>query len=138
MTYQYLTLVHGHRTINGHSSYDPPLLALLSGRDQGFGDASHLGAAVACVRALGARYVVVHGGRFGSPATETALLHEFESGQIAARHDFGRTVVFALAEDVPRWTAFPIRFRTPRCARDRRIRRTGFRCCSTAIETAGG
>jgi len=101
MTYQYLTLVHGHRTINGHSSYDPPLLRLLSGRDQGFGDANHLGAAVACVRALGARYVVVHGSRFDSPATETALLHEFESGQIAARHDFGRTVVFALAEDVP-------------------------------------
>jgi hypothetical protein len=101
MTYQYLTLVHGHRTINGHSSYDPPLLRLLSGRDQGFGDANHLGAAVACVRALGARYVVVHGGRFDSPATETALLHEFESGPIAARHDFGRTVVFALAEDVP-------------------------------------
>ena len=100
MTYQYLTLVHGHRTINGHSSYDPPLLRLLSGRDQGFGDASHLGAAVACVRALGTRYVVVHGGRFDSPATETALIHALENGQIAARHDFGRTVVFTLAEDV--------------------------------------
>jgi len=100
MTYQYLTLVHGHRTINGRSSYDPPLLRLLSGRDQGFGDANDLGAAVSCVRALGARYVVLHGGRFDSPATEAALVHEFESGQIAARHDFGRTVVFTLAEDV--------------------------------------
>src|SRR5262249_49481206 len=85
----------------GHSSYDPPLLRLLSGRDQGFGDASHLGAAVSCVRALGTRYVVVHGGQFGSPAIETALIREFESGQIAARHDFGRTVVFTLAEEAP-------------------------------------
>jgi hypothetical protein len=101
MTYQYLTLVHGHRTINGRSSYDPPLLRLLSGRDQGFGDPSHLGAAVGCVRALGTRYVVVHGGQFGNPAMEAALIHEFESGQIAARHDFGHTVVFTLAEDVP-------------------------------------
>jgi hypothetical protein len=100
MTYQYLTLVHGHRTINGRSSYDPPLLRLLSGRDQGFGDASHLGAAVGCVRALGTRYVVVHGGRFGSPAMEAALIRALENGQIAARHDFGRTVVFTLAEDV--------------------------------------
>jgi len=100
MTYQYLTLVHGHRTINGHSSYDPPLLRLLSGRDQGFDDASHLGAAVSFVRALGTRYVVVHGGRFGSPAMETALIRELDSGQIAARHDFGRTVVFTLTDDV--------------------------------------
>src|SRR5206468_4414229 len=81
-------------------SYDPPLLRLLSGQDQGFGDASHLGAAIGCVRALGTRYVVVHGGRFDTPAMETALIHEFESGQIAARRDFGRTVVFTLAEDV--------------------------------------
>lgn len=101
MTYQYLTLVHGHRTINGHSSYDPPLLRLLSGRDQGFGDSNHLGAAVGCVRALGARYVVMHGGRFGSPAMEAALIRELENGQISSRHDFGRTVVFTLAEDVP-------------------------------------
>jgi hypothetical protein len=100
MTYQYLTLVHGHRTINGRSSYDPPLLRLLSGSDQGFGDASHLGAAVSCVRALGTRYVVVHGGRFGSPAMEAALIRALENGQTAARHDFGRTVVFTLAEDV--------------------------------------
>jgi len=92
--------VHGHRTINGHSSYDPPLLRLLSGRDQGFGDVSHLRAAVSGVRALGARYVVVHGGRFGSPAMERALVLALEDGQIAARHDFGRTVVFTLAEDV--------------------------------------
>jgi hypothetical protein len=99
MTYQYLTLVHGHRTINGHSSYDPPLLRLLSARDQGFGDSSHLGAAIACVRALGARYVVVHGGRFGSPAMEASLIRELENGQSAARHDFGRTAVFTLADD---------------------------------------
>ena len=65
MTYQYLTLVHGHRTINGRSSYDPPLLRLLSGRDQGFGDANHLGAAVACVRALGTMWY--DGGRFDTP-----------------------------------------------------------------------
>ena len=99
MTYQYLTLVHGHRTINGHSSYDPPLLRFLAGRDQGFGDSSHLGAAVGCVRALGARYVVVHGDRFDSPAMEAALINELENGQSVARNDFGRTVVFTLAAD---------------------------------------
>jgi len=99
MTYQYLTLVHGHRTINGHSSYDPPLPRLLSGRDQCFGDSNHLGAAIGLVRALGARYVVVHRDGFDSPALEAALIEELENGQTVARNDFGRTVVFTLAGD---------------------------------------
>jgi hypothetical protein len=99
MTYQYLTLVHGHPTINGHSSYDPPLLRLLAGRGQGFGDSNHLGAAIGLVRALGARYVVVHRDRFDSPSVETALIHELEQGQSVSRNDFGRTSVFTLAGD---------------------------------------
>ncbi len=104
MTYQYLTLVHGHRTVNGHSSYDPPLLRLLVGADHApFTELDRLGSTVELIRTLGVRYMVVHRGRFEDPAVETALMRELEGdrGQVVARNDFDRTAVFTLREDRP-------------------------------------
>jgi hypothetical protein len=101
MRYQYLTLVHGHRTVNGRSSYDPPLTRLLAGHDESpFGEASRVGGAVEFVRALGVRYMVVHRGYFENSTIETALMHELEApGRVVARNDFGWTAVFTLAAD---------------------------------------
>lgn len=105
MTYQYLTLFHGHPTLNGHSGYDPPLVQLLVARDHApFAETSGLGAAIDLVRAIGVRYVVVHRGRFADPGIESALLRELETDgpHTVARNDFGQTVVFTLAADNPR------------------------------------
>ena len=102
MTYQYLTLVHGHRTVNGRSSYDPPLVQLLVGRDHApFADLNRLGAAVGLARAIGVRYVVVHRGWFENPTVEAALIRELDTDrtQVMARRDFGSTSVFTLAQD---------------------------------------
>jgi hypothetical protein len=102
MRYQYLTLVHGHRTLNGRSSYDPPLLRLLAGHDQSpFARQDRLDAAVALARAVGVRYMVVHRGHFDDPAIEAALMRELErdAGQVVARRDFDETAVFTLAPD---------------------------------------
>ena len=102
MRYQYLTLVHGHRTVNGHSSYDPPLLKFLAGRDYSpFNERERLIAAFRLIRAIGVRYIVVHRGRFENPSLEAAMMQQLEAdpGLVAARNDFGRTVVFTLNSD---------------------------------------
>src|SRR5947208_1548710 len=102
MRYQYLTLVHGHRTVNGHSSYDPPLAKFLAGRDYSpFNERERLIAAFRLIRAIGVRYIVVHRGRFENPSLEAAMMQQLEAdpGLVAARNDFGRTVVFTLNSD---------------------------------------
>jgi F5/8 type C domain-containing protein len=98
--YQYLTLVHGHRTVNGSSGYTPALTDWLYSDDQSpLTDPARVGVGVEFVRALGVRYIVVHRGAFERPALEAALLRELEGDprQVAAEHAFGRTVVFTLA-----------------------------------------
>jgi hypothetical protein len=102
--YQYLTLVHGHRTVNGSSGYTPALTQWLYSDDQSpLADISHLDVAVEFIRALGVRYVVVHRGAFDTPAMEAAVLRELEDDrpQVAAAHGFGQTIVFTLAAAAP-------------------------------------
>ena len=99
--YQYLTLLHGHRTVNGSSGYTPALTQWLYSEDQSpLADINHLDVAVEFIRALGVRYVVFHRGAFEQPG-EAALLRELEGDrrQVAAIHPFGGTTVFTLAAD---------------------------------------
>ena len=100
--YQYLTLLHGHRTVNGSSGYAPALTQWLYSEDQSpLADINRLGVAIEFIRALGVRYVVFHRGAFEKPAVEAALLRELEGDQrqVAATREFGRTSVFTLAAD---------------------------------------
>ena len=100
LRYQYLTLVHGHRTVNGSSGYAPALTQWLYSEDQSpLADIGHLDMALEFIRALGVRYVVFHRGAFETSAMETALLHELDGDrtQVAATHEFGQTIVFTLA-----------------------------------------
>jgi hypothetical protein len=102
LRYQYLTLWHGHRIVNGSSSYTPALTQLLANETHSpFADVDRLGAAVGLVRSIGVRYLVVHRGAFKNPAIEPALIGELEhdAHQIMAQHRFGSTIVFALAGD---------------------------------------
>lgn len=100
--YQYLTLWHGHRTVNGRSGYAPALTRWLYSEDQSpLSDVSRLGVAVEFLRGMGVRYVVVHRGEFEKPEAEAALMRELdgERQHMIARHDFGHTTVFTLADD---------------------------------------
>jgi hypothetical protein len=102
LRYQYLTLWHGHRIVNGSSSYTPALTQLLqSDSHSPLADAGRLGGAVGMVRSLGVRYVVIHRDGFANRANEAALVLALESDprQVAAEHRFGGTIVFTLAPD---------------------------------------
>jgi hypothetical protein len=102
LRYQYLTLWHGHRIVNGSSSYTPALTQLLESESHSpFADAGRLGDAVGLLRGVGVRYAVVHGDAFMNPAIEAALVRSLESDrrQVAAQHRFGDTIVFTLAPD---------------------------------------
>lgn len=117
LRYQYLTLWHGHRVVNGSSSYIPPLIQLLGSSDQSpFADVNRLGIAAEFARTIGVRYLVVHRGEFEDPAIESALMLELEHDprQVLAEHGFGRVVVFTLADDVR--PAMPARLRIPAAA----------------------
>jgi hypothetical protein len=102
LQYQYLTLWHGHRVVNGSSSYTPALTQLLASESHSpLADAARLGDAVGLVRGIDVRYVVVHHGAFANPAIEPALVRALESNPrlVAAEHRFGGTIVFTLTPD---------------------------------------
>jgi hypothetical protein len=102
LRYQYLTLWHGHRIVNGSSSYTPALTQLLESESHSpLADSGHLGDAVGLVRGVGVRYVVVHRDAFANPAMAATLIRTLESDphQMAAERRFGDTIVFTLTPD---------------------------------------
>ena len=102
--YQYLTLLHGHRTVNGSSGYTPALTQWIYSEDQSpLADLNQLDVAIALLRGLGVRYVVVHRGAIDKAAEEAAMMRELEGDprQVTAEHAFGQTVVFTLADAPP-------------------------------------
>jgi hypothetical protein len=97
--YQYLTLIHGHPIVNGHSGYVSPLLSFLGGGHSPFREVDNLGAAMAMLRGVGVRYLVLH-------TADDAL--EFPPGrfldhrdQIEAVRTFRRAAVITLREAAP-------------------------------------
>jgi type IV secretory pathway VirB2 component (pilin) len=101
LRYQYLTLWHGHRLVNGTSSYTPAFTQLLKSEHSPLADVGRLGGAVGLMRAIGVGYVVIHRGAFTDPATGSALTRALEQDpqQVLAEHGFGDTIVFVLAPD---------------------------------------
>jgi len=103
LRYQFLTLWHGHRVVNGSSGYVPPLTQLLGSADQSpFADVNRLGVAAEFARAIGVRYLVVHRGEFEDQAIEAVLIRQLahDPRQVAAEQGFGHIVIFTLADDV--------------------------------------
>jgi hypothetical protein len=60
--YQFRTLLHGHRIVNGYSGYGSALHDFLSGPP--FSETEQVADTVAMCRALGLRYIVVHTQRY--------------------------------------------------------------------------
>jgi hypothetical protein len=96
--YQYMTLVHGHRVVNGHSGYLTPLAAWLRGGHSPLREIDRQRDALEMLRGIGVRYVVVHRASYPDAALAQSLLHviETESGQVVAHRTFGDTTVAAL------------------------------------------
>ena len=102
--YQYVTLVHGHRTVNGSSGYDPPIHRFVgAGELSALTDVDRIRDAIGFFRGLGVRYIAVHSREFEDPSTAAALLADLRANRhdVAARQEFGSTAVFTLAPADP-------------------------------------
>jgi len=103
--YEYMTLVHGHPVVNGHSGYLSPLLQFLGGGHSPIQDVDHLDAALAMASGLGVRYVVAHPADFENPTVYERLMQTVQAHpeRVIAVRDFGSTVVLTLPyEPLPR------------------------------------
>jgi hypothetical protein len=98
LLYQYMTLVHGHPTVNGSSRYETPILRLLHGDDSAFDDSARMPDAIDMIRGIGVRYVVVHPGACGSGDVCDGLVRLLESDhtRVSSERQFARAVIFAL------------------------------------------
>lgn len=96
--YQFMTLAHRHRTVNGHSGYVTPLLNWLGGGHSPLREADRQSDALAALRGLGVRYLVVHRRLYSDPSLADAMLRtiEAERGQIVASRSFGDATLAVL------------------------------------------
>ena len=140
--YQYMTLVHGHRVVNGHSGYVTPLALWLGAGHSPLREPARQGEALAVLRGIGVRYLVLHRAAYDDRALADAItaVIERDSDQVAAHRTFGETTVAVLTPlDLPAAPAVDAGDFVggdPRARR--RTRPIACRCCSTEIRTAAG
>lgn len=95
--YQYMTLLHGHRIVNGHSGYVTPLVVWLRGGHSPLREARRQRDAVEMLRSLGVRYLVVHRQQYEDSSLADELIQIIENDpQVIAHNTFGSTTVAAL------------------------------------------
>jgi len=105
--YQFRTLVHGHRIVNGYSGYGSALQDFLAGppstEPDGFAET------VALCRAIGVRYLVVHGQLYGDRETARRIAEEIraQAAHVARATAFGPVTVFELRPPGPSTLATP-------------------------------
>jgi len=99
--YQFRTLVHGNRIVNGYSGYGTALEEFLGGPP--FTEIDGVGEALAAVRQLGVRYVVVHGQLYADRATARRVLDGLaaEAAHVATTTTFGPVTVLELRSAAP-------------------------------------
>lgn len=99
LRYQYLTLVHQHPVMNGHSGYQTPLLTFAQSGHSPFNEYDRLAPAIEMLRGVGVRYLVLHPDEFENRDLLEAMLTTIaaERRQIVAERRFARTIVVALA-----------------------------------------
>jgi hypothetical protein len=102
-TYQFLTLVHQHPIVNGHSGYYPPLLTFLGSGHSPFNEPERLGDAFDTLRRIGVRYLMLHLGEFENRTIADALMHTVDARTdlVVAQRRFKNTVVVTLAPEGP-------------------------------------
>ena len=112
--YQYMTLVHRHPIVNGHSGYITPLLLWLSGGHSPLREPDQQRDAIDLFRGLGVRYLVVHAGRYTDASLSDAMLAALgrDGAPVVERRTFDTTTVAVLtpidlAQPPARLTAVP-------------------------------
>jgi hypothetical protein len=96
--YEYMTLVHEHPVVNGHSGYTSPLIKFFGGPGSPFYEYNHLDAAFAMASALGIRYLVSHRGDDVGDQMSAAILRAAAANPelIWTTRDFGSSILVAL------------------------------------------
>jgi hypothetical protein len=101
-TYQYMTLVHGHPVVNGHSGYLTPLSVWLQGGHSPLREAGRQSDAVAMLRSIGVKYLIVHRQDYVDPSLRDELLGVIEQdAQVLAHQAFEGATVAVLAPFEP-------------------------------------
>jgi hypothetical protein len=96
-TYQYMTLVHGHPIVNGHSGYVTPLVEWLWGGHSPLREAGRQSDAVAMLRSIGVRYLVVHRDFYEDRLLLDELIEVLDDQrQVVSHRTFGETTVAVL------------------------------------------
>ncbi|MBI2833352.1 MAG: hypothetical protein HYX76_02875 [Acidobacteria bacterium] len=128
LKYQVATLRHGHPIVNGYSGYGTLLQEFLAGPATPLGDLTRICDALGGVRALGVRYLAIHGPEFVDRSAPRALGTAIArcTDEVASSPQFGETRVLQLKD----WSAPPPVDRT----RLRRLRPDSFVARSSALE----
>jgi hypothetical protein len=107
-TYQLEALRHRHPIVNGYSGFKSALQEWLGGPSSPLRERGQLGEALAGLRAIGVRYVILHDATFATPPEAASLAQAIRSttGQFVEEHRFGDTWAWRLA-DRPRVAAAP-------------------------------
>ncbi len=97
--YQFRTLTHHHRVVNGHSGYVTPLVQWLGGGHSPYRELDRQRDAITAVRGIGVRYLVVHRSAYPDVSLADALLATVaeDAAQIVAHREFGDITVATLA-----------------------------------------
>ncbi len=98
MVYQHRTLVHRHPTVAGVSRYNPPLQAMLADPDSPLVTVDRAPEAVAFLRALGVRYVVVHPNWFRDRNLGEAMREAYSQASGRASRSFGESTLVDLGD----------------------------------------
>jgi hypothetical protein len=99
--YQFRTLIHGNRIVNGYSGYSSGLQDFLRGPPST--ELERLGDLLAMGRSIGLRYVVVHAQLYGDLGTGRHVAGHIggQAEHVARSRTFGSVVVFELRAPVP-------------------------------------
>jgi hypothetical protein len=103
--YQYMTLVHGHAVVNGHSGYLSPLLSYLTRGHSPLAEADHFDAVLAMASAIGVRYVILHRDDFKDRTLFDDMMATVKAHpeRVTTARDFGGIVLLTVPyEPLPR------------------------------------
>jgi hypothetical protein len=96
--YQYMTIVHRHPVVNGHSGYVSPLVTWLGGGHSPLREPDRQRDSIDLFRGLGIRYLVVHRGSYVDDAVGDAMLAALgsEGAPVIEKRTFGTVTVAVL------------------------------------------
>jgi hypothetical protein len=101
--YQFNTLVHRHRIVNGYSGWPSVLQEFLGGPAAPFDDPAAIPDVLRALRAIGVRYLLLHEWTYSNeeqPARIAATIRA-AAGQTVEERRFDRTLLWRLAEAEP-------------------------------------